>query len=153
MADSSYQPNAAVLSALLLIGLALGGSMFYVLVFPAKPKPISCGSPNVTCIAIPSGVSADSTLNFLPSNITVPLGNFVQWTNKDDSPHTVTSCTLATAVKCNFVSTPSGATAFDSSELDNGGAFNVQLTATGSYSYHCIFHPHWMMGVICVGHC
>jgi len=37
LTTSSYQPDTVVLSALLLVGLVLGGSMFYVLVFPAKP--------------------------------------------------------------------------------------------------------------------
>ncbi len=129
----------AVLSALLLIGLALGGSMFYVLVFPAKPKPIVCPSPTATCVDIPPGVSIDSHLNFLSSNVTIRAGTFVQWKNHDDSPHTVT----ATLV-------PAGATKFDSGELDSGNTFFVQLTTPGVYKYHCNFHPVWMRGEIIV---
>ena len=141
MAALEYQQNNVVLSALLLISLALGASMFYVLVFPARPKPISCST--ATCIDIPTGVSSDSTLNFLPSNITVLAGSLVQWRNRDDSPHTATS--LATAG-----SIPSGATKFDSGEVDNGNTFFVQLNVPGKYSYHCIFHPNWMKGTIIV---
>jgi plastocyanin len=141
VAVPEYQQNNAVLSALLLISLALGASMFYVLVFPARLKPISCST--ATCIDIPTGVSSDSTLNFLPSNITVLAGSFVQWRNRDDSPHTATS--LATAG-----SIPSGATKFDSGEVDNGNTFFVQLNVPGKYSYHCIFHPNWMKGTIIV---
>jgi plastocyanin len=141
MTAPEYQPNTVVLSALLLIGLALGSSMFYVLVFPTRPKPISCST--ATCIDIPNGVSSDSTLNFLPSNITIVAGSFVQWRNRDDSPHTAT--TLATAN-----SVPSGATKFDSGEVDNGNTFFVQLSVAGTYSYHCIFHPNWMRGTIIV---
>jgi len=139
LASSAYQPDMAVLSALLLIGLALGGSMFYVLVFPTKPKPIVCPSPTATCVDIPSGVSIDSHLNFLSSNVTIKAGTFVQWKNHDDSPHTVT----ATLV-------PSGATKFDSGELDSGNTFFVQLTTPGVYKYHCNFHPVWMRGEIIV---
>jgi len=141
VAALEYQQNNVVLSALLLISLALGASMFYVLVFPARPKPISCST--ATCIDIPTGVSSDSTLNFLPSNITVLAGSLVQWRNRDDSPHTATS--LATAG-----SIPSGATKFDSGEVDNGNTFFVQLNVPGKYSYHCIFHPNWMKGTIIV---
>ncbi len=142
MASSAYQPDTAVLSALLLIGLALGGSMFYVLVFPAKPKPIVCPSPTAKCVDIPPGVSIDSHLNFLSSNVTINPGDFVQWKNHDDSPHTVTA-----------TSVPPGATKFDSGELDSGNTFFVQLTIPGAYTYHCNFHPVWMRAVICVEHC
>ena len=141
MVAPEYQPNTVVLSALLLISLALGGSMFYVLVFPTKPKPISCAT--ATCIDIPTGVSSDSTLNFLPSNQSIVAGSFVQWKNRDDSPHTVTSLATANSI-------PSGATKFDSGEVDNGNTFFVQLSVPGKYSYHCIFHPNWMKGTIVV---
>ncbi len=131
--------------------------MFYVLVFPAKPKPIVCPSPTATCVDIPSGVSIDSHFNFASANVTIKVGTFVQWKNHDDSPHTVT----ATLV-------PSGATKFDSGELDSGNTFFVQLTTPGVYKYHCIFHffvqlttpgvykyhcifhPLWMRGEIVV---
>ena len=139
LGSSAYQPDTVVLAALLLIGLALGGSMFYVLVFPPKPKPIVCPSPTATCVDIPHGVSIDSSLNFLSSNITISSGTFVQWKNHDDSPHTVTA-----------TSVPSGATKFDSGELDSGNTFFVQLTVPGVYSYRCNFHPLWMRGTIIV---
>jgi len=139
LTTSSYQPDTVVLSALLLVGLVLGGSMFYVLVFPAKPKPIVCPSPTATCIDIPFGVSFDSSKNFLSSNVTIKAGTFVQWKNHDESPHTAT----ATIV-------PSGATKFDSGELDSGNTFFVQLTTPGVYAYRCNFHPMWMRGVIIV---
>ncbi len=113
LASSAYQPDMAVLSALLLIGLALGGSMFYVLVFPV--------------------------LNFHLSNVTIKPGDFVQWKNLDDSPHTATA-----------TSVPPGATKFDSGELDSGNTFFVQLTTPGVYKYHCNFHPLWMRAEIIV---
>jgi plastocyanin len=139
MTAPEYQPDTAVLVALGLIGLVLAGSMFYVLVFPAKPKPISCSNSNVTCITIPFGISVDSTLNFISSNVTIRAGNIVEWKNLDEAPHTVTA-----------TSVPNGATKFDSGELDSGNTFYVQLTAPGAYDYHCMFHPLWMRGTIIV---
>src|SRR2546426_9227161 len=62
--------------------------MFYVLVFPAKPKPIVCPSPTATCIDIPFGVSFDSSKNFVLSNVTITAGNFVQMKKKDQHPPT-----------------------------------------------------------------
>src|SRR2546422_11116092 len=104
MAAPEYQQNTVVLSALLLISLALGASMFYVLVFPARPKPISCST--ATCLDIPTGVSSDSILNFLPSNTSIFAGGFVEWMIGDASPHTATTLAPANSV-------PSGALRFD----------------------------------------
>ena len=135
MATSEYEPSTAILSALALIGLALASSMFYVLVYPAKP-PVIPGVP----VAIPSGVSTDTTLNFDPTPITVHVGQAVQWSNKDDSPHTSTA-----------TSVPGGTTKWDSSELDPGDTFTTPVfTIPGNYAYHCIFHPAWMRGTIIV---
>src|SRR5207249_12327681 len=115
-----------VLSALLLIGLALGGSMFYVLVFPAKPKPIVCPSPTATCVNIPFGVSVSGSLNFQLSNVTIKPGDFVQRQNLDDSPHTAT----ATPV-------PAGATKFDSEDVECGNICLLQHAIPGAVEYHC----------------
>ena len=137
MAASPYQPDTAILRALLLIGLALGGSMFYVLVFPAKPKPISC--PPATCIDIPLGVSSNGLLNFAPFNVTrLKAGSSVQWKNHDEAPHTATA-----------TQAPPGAAKFDSGELDSGNTFFVQLNTPGVYLYHCAFH-RWMKGAVTV---
>src|SRR3989454_7612425 len=83
---SSCRPDTVVLPALLLVGLVLGGSMFYVLVFPAKPKPIVCPSPTATCIDIPFGVSFDSSKNFVLSNVTITAGTFFPLKKQKKAP-------------------------------------------------------------------
>src|SRR5437899_12428372 len=103
--------------------------MFYVLVFPAKPKPIVCPSPTATCIDIPFGVSFDSSKNFVLSNVTITAGTFVQLKNHYEYPLTAT----ATIV------TP-GPNKFDSGELDTGNTFFAQITTPGLHPKHVHLH-------------
>jgi plastocyanin len=70
---------------------------------------------------------------FLPKTLTIEPGQSVTWTNKDASPHTVTSTTSA----------------FDSSTLSQNQTFQHQFTSPGSFSYFCAFHPG-MTGTIIV---
>jgi plastocyanin len=135
MTAPEYQPDTTVLVALGLIGLVLIGSMFYVLVFPTRPTIVHA---NYT-ITIPANVSVDSSLNFDPFNLTIKVGQSVQWVNKDSVPHSSTA-----------LSVPTGATKWDSGELDGGDTFTVTFTVVGTYQYHCIFHPLWMRGTIVV---
>src|SRR2546426_5984677 len=104
--------------------------MFYVLVFPAKPKPIVCPSPTATCIDIPFGVSFDSSKNFVLSNVTIAAGTFFQLKKQDETPHTPPP-----------PPPPPRATQFDSGEIDSGKNFFLQPTTPGLYTYHCNFHP------------
>jgi copper-containing nitrite reductase len=72
---------------------------------------------------------------FSPATITVVIGvnNTVVWTNRDSSPHTVTSATKA----------------FDSGNLNAGDTFTFTFTAPGTYQYVCSYHP-WMKGTVIV---
>ena len=70
---------------------------------------------------------------FTPKEMTVPVGATVQWTNKDDIPHTVTSDSKV----------------FESSILDTNQTFQFIFTKPGKFPYFCKLHPH-MTGVITV---
>jgi plastocyanin len=131
MSETAYQ-GGTIITALGLIGLALAGGMFFVIVFPAKPR-----APPGVAITMPNGVSLDTTLNFRPPFISVRVGDTVTWTNKDDAPHTTTA-----------VSWPKSAVKWDSGELDNADSFGVPFNIVGTYTYHCFFHPGWMQGTI-----
>jgi plastocyanin len=93
---------------------------------------------------MPIGVSANQSLNFLPSTITVVIGvnNTIIWTNQDVTPHTVTTLPGSTL--------PSGASSFDSSTLSQGQTFRLTLSIPGTYQYHCSIHPAWMKSTIIV---
>lgn len=70
---------------------------------------------------------------FMPLIMTVPVNTTVTWTNKDASAHTVTS----------------DDNMFDSGNINSGGTYKHQFTATGTYTYYCNIHPQ-MTGTILV---
>ena len=63
---------------------------------------------------------------FTPATLTVSVGTTVEWTNRDDIPHTVVS---------------DDKTTFRSKALDTDDKFSFTFTKTGSYSYFCSIHP------------
>ena len=63
---------------------------------------------------------------FSPETLTVPVGTTVQWTNRDDIPHTVVS---------------DDKTTFKSKALDTDDKFSFTFTKAGTYPYFCSIHP------------
>jgi plastocyanin len=63
--------------------------------------------------------------SFIPSDITVSIGETVTWENKDLTSHTVTSDTGI----------------FDSGLLVRGETFEMTFNEVGMFPYHCIPHP------------
>jgi plastocyanin len=92
---------------------------------------------------MPNGVGVRSSLNFLPSTITLVIGvnNTISWTNKDSADHTVTFTKVPTGAQESSISNP---------DVSPGETFTITLTAPGTYQYHCAFHPGWMHGTITV---
>ena len=70
---------------------------------------------------------------FIPDNVTVPIGTKVIWTNNGPSEHTVTSDTNI----------------FNSGTIGVGHQWNFTFTSAGSYPYHCAIHPI-MVGIVIV---
>jgi plastocyanin len=98
-------------------------------------------TPFTGTISIPSGASApgcDETNEcFIPSEVTVNVGETVTWSNNDSAAHTVTS------------GTPTGGPdgTFDSSLFMAGTTFSYTFDNAGEYNYFCMVHP-WMTGKI-----
>lgn len=63
---------------------------------------------------------------FSPGTLTVQVGTTVQWTNRDDIPHTVVS---------------DDKTTFKSKALDTDDKFSFTFTKAGTYPYFCSIHP------------
>jgi 3',5'-cyclic AMP phosphodiesterase CpdA len=70
---------------------------------------------------------------FAPKELTVKAGSTVDWTNKDDTPHTVTS----------------DEGAFASPVMDTDQRFRFVFEKPGKFPYHCKLHPT-MTGVVVV---
>jgi plastocyanin len=71
---------------------------------------------------------------FQPSQVTVPAGTTVSWTNSGRHRHTVTSDTRL----------------WDSDELAPGEDYAHKFTDPGTYHYHCSIHAQEMRGVVIV---
>lgn len=70
---------------------------------------------------------------FSPATLTISKGDTVTWTNKDSTAHTVT--------------TDSG-NELDSGSLSNGKTYSHTFDSTGTYNYHCQFHPMMKASII-----
>lgn len=77
----------------------------------------------------PYNVEATGNLEFDPDTRTVNVGETVRWTVTGGSSHTVTS-----------TSVPSGASMFDSGNLDPQDTFEVTFDTAGTYEYRCEYH-------------
>jgi adhesin/invasin len=66
-------------------------------------------------------------------DITIQLGDTVQWVNQDGVQHTATS-----------QSVPTGGSSFDSGLLSQGGSFTFVPDARGEWVYFCEVHPAQM---------
>jgi plastocyanin len=144
--------------AVIFIGAAIvGGSTFYVfgLVTPKVSQEQTSQEQNsgvgnssnasivtsvkkLVNITILPGASAIGNPSFDPANVTVTTSEVVQWTNKDNVPHTVTS--LADDGKT-----------FDSSIIEPGGNYTLDIStlAAGELGYFCTLHPD-MKGLLTV---
>ena len=76
---------------------------------------------------------------FIPSTVTIGVGETVTWENTDNAAHTATGGNPSDG--------PSGV--FDSSLMMAGGSFSHTFEEAGTYDYHCMVHP-WMQGFVIV---
>ena len=126
----------------LAIGAAIGVAGLGVYQLTTGSPIFSLSSSNsggsTVSVSIPKGVGSAQGLNYAPAGVTVAKGGKVTWTNNDPVPHTVTS-----------TSVPSGATSFDSMNMNGNATYAVTFTVDGTYQYKCTYHP-WMHGTVTV---
>ena len=77
---------------------------------------------------------------YQPSNIQVPVGTVITWTNNDNVTHTVT---LAHVMQSTHDVWASG-------QLSPGESFSYTFTSPGTFTYYCSDHPSIMAGVVTV---
>jgi plastocyanin len=97
-------------------------------------------------IVIPDGAAWKETISerFEPSEVFVPLGSDVTWTNEDDLAHTITSGMEGYGL---YEYIQDGT--FNSGKLNKGESFSFHFDKIGRYEYFCIPHP-WTSGVVIV---
>jgi len=77
---------------------------------------------------------------FIPSTVTVSVGETITWSNTDTAAHTATAGSPSDG--------PSGV--FDSSLIMSGGSYSYTADTEGTFDYLCMVHP-WMIGTVIVG--
>lgn len=90
--------------------------------------------PAILAAAAPSAPAAEVNITkfaFDPKEITVSPGTKITWTNRDETPHTVTSSDKT----------------FSSKGLDTADKFEHVFASEGDFSYFCTVHP-FMTGVV-----
>lgn len=72
-------------------------------------------------------------LEFAPARIEIPAGTVVEWTNRDQVPHTVTARDRS----------------FDSGVIAPGATWRRKFDRPETYEFYCMPHP-FMTGVLVV---
>jgi plastocyanin len=106
----------------------------------ATPEPESTSENVIVTNALGSSTPGCEPNCFIPSTVTISVGETVTWENVDNAAHTATSGTPADG--------PSGH--WDSSLVMAGSSFSKTFELDGTYHYFCMVHP-WMLGTVIVG--
>ena len=110
---------------------------------PPTPEPEVKGGNEVVVTNAPgsSTPGCEETNNcFIPSTVTINVGDSVTWDNYDAAAHTATAGSASDG--------PSGV--WDSSLIMTGGSYSHIFDSEGVFPYFCMVHP-WMMGTVIVG--
>jgi plastocyanin len=104
---------------------------------PLSPSPAPSEAPSpsgrTASIAIPVGAEFLGSGGFAPTQLTVDVGTTVTWMNSDRDSHTSTS----------------DVPGWNSGTISPGRPFSFTFTTTGTFPYHCSFHPG-MTGTVAV---
>ncbi|HZT35949.1 MAG TPA: cupredoxin domain-containing protein, partial [Nitrososphaera sp.] len=143
---ASYResPYVKALAVIFISAAIVGGITFYAfgLVTPKPPQaPVASKSagnatsvsakPPSQVIEILPGASAQNNPAFKPAHFAIAKGDAALWTNKDNTPHTITSAV------------DNGQT-FNSGIIPQGKNYTLDTAklAPGDYGYFCSLHPY-----------
>ncbi len=99
--------------------------------------------PETSTTAPPAGDSSGDIaasvsiidFEFADGNVTVNVGDTIEWTNTGDIAHTVTSDNAD----------------FDSGSLSKGDTFTFKATEAGDFTYFCQFHSNMQGSITVIG--
>jgi len=111
-----------------------------ILVGAAIPMPTNAQAVTTVDVDITPNASVKVDDAFSPNPLDISVGDTVVWTNKDTTPHTVTSGNASSGADGQF----------DSLILAPQATFSFTFNQTGSFPYYCMLHPN-MVGTVIVG--
>ncbi len=114
----------------------------------------ACGFDGPAYAPPPTDVAAvvemTSGLSFVAAEVTIKVGDTVEWRNRSLQAHTVTTDPVQVR-QPRLVSVPEGAKVFDSGPVWPGEIYRRTFTVPGRYQYTCVPHERFgMRGVIIV---
>jgi plastocyanin len=119
MSYESSRQNTRSLRACAALALLFSAALATSAIFAAAAAPGPTVDINIAKFA------------YGPKEITIPPGTTIIWTNRDETPHTVTSNDKS----------------FASKGLDTDDKFEHTFASEGDFSYMCTVHP-FMTGVV-----
>jgi plastocyanin len=93
--------------------------------------PAHAAAPPAAQVKVVDAPDPNQPKGYEPADITVKVGQAVNWTNTGNEGHTVTA----------------DDNSFDSGMKQHGEAWSKTFTRPGQYAYHCTPHP-WMKGIV-----
>ena len=90
---------------------------------------------------VPGASNASNAEYFVPSEVTINVGDTVIWQNNDSGTHTVTSGIIDDPSKWSEI--------FESGFAKPGVEYQYTFDTAGDYPYLCQLHP-WMIGKVIV---
>ncbi|NMJ87120.1 MAG: hypothetical protein EX285_04695 [Thaumarchaeota archaeon] len=90
---------------------------------------------------VPGAANANNAEYFVPSEVTINVGDTVIWQNNDSGTHTVTSGTIDDPSTWSEI--------FESGFAKPGVEYQYTFDTTGDFPYLCQLHP-WMIGKVIV---
>jgi plastocyanin len=128
--EPMHRPTRAILTGLACAGVSGCGSGGY------GPTGLQTAAPPAAAAAArPARVVTMKGLAFRPGTITTTVGRGVEWVNRDDVRHNVTTLDGSTIA---------------SPDLPPGGRFAYVPVRAGELRYYCTIHPTTMSGVLIV---
>ncbi|HEY3359328.1 MAG TPA: plastocyanin/azurin family copper-binding protein [Polyangia bacterium] len=95
-------------------------------------------------------IKMTSSRRFDPAQVTIKVGQTVEWINTTDQVHTVTDDPRRAHAPAD-ATLPQGAQPFNSGSLKRGQTFRHTFTVPGTYRYFCLPHEEQhMVGVVVV---
>lgn len=108
----------------------------------AEPAAAAESAPEAEPAAV---VDMPGGLKFDPDEVTISVGDTIEWRNSSSVVHTVTADPQK-AANADNVRLPEGAETFDSGNILPGENYTYTFTVPGRYKYVCL--PHEAAGMI-----